>query len=141
MNITHKEPAMSKIPTDLNYTRAHEWLRTLAHGIVEFGITDHAQHALGDLVFIELPEVGRKLEAGGACAVVESVKSASDVYSPISGEVVECNGALLDAPETVNQDAYGAGWLMRVRLDPRAGAPADLMSAADYEKFLETEGE
>ena len=132
---------MSKVPADLKYTRAHEWLRTRPDGTVEFGITDHAQHALGDLVFIELPEVGRAIQAGEACAVVESVKSASDVYAPVTGEVIECNPALTSAPETVNQDAYGAGWLMRVRPGARAGAPADLLCAADYEKFLETESD
>lgn len=140
MNTTNKETAMSKIPTDLKYTRAHEWVRSLPNGSVEIGITDHAQHALGDLVFIELPEVGRTIKAGDACAVVESVKSASDVYSPVSGEVVESNGALASAPEAVNQDPYGGGWLLRVRLDARAGAPADLLSAAEYGKFVETEG-
>lgn len=127
---------MSKVPADLQYTQSHEWLRKLPDGTVEIGITDHAQHALGDLVFVEVPEAGRAVKAGEACAVVESVKAASDVYSPVTGEVVAGNPALAGAPETVNTDAYGSGWLLRVR--PAAGAaPSDLMTAAQYEKFQE----
>src|SRR5579871_185325 len=102
---------MSNVPADLKYTKSHEWVRTLADGSVEIGITDHAQHSLGDLVFVEVPESGRTLKPGDACAVVESVKAASDVYAPLGGEVLAGNAELAAAPETVNTDAYGAGWL------------------------------
>src|SRR5215472_18474684 len=105
---------MSNVPADLKYTKSHEWVRTLADGTVEIGITDHAQHALGDLVFVEVPEAGRAVKAGEACAVVESVKAASDVYAPLAGEVVAGNDKLNDAPESINQDAYGA-WLMKLK--------------------------
>jgi glycine cleavage system H protein len=129
---------MSKVPTDLRYTKTHEWLRTLADGAIEVGITDHAQHALGDLVFVEVPEAGRKLSAGEPFAVVESVKAASDVYSPIAGEVLESNPQLGASPEIINSDAYGAGWLMRLR---PSGAPAvTLLSAEEYEKVIAEEG-
>jgi glycine cleavage system H protein len=127
---------MSQVPADLKYTKSHEWLRTRADGTVEVGITDHAQSALGDLVFVEVPEKGRVVAVGEACAVVESVKAASDVYSPIAGEVAEGNPALASEPELVNKDPYGSGWLMRVK-----GSGGDGMSATAYEKFLETEGE
>ena len=130
---------MSNVPSDLKYTKTHEWLRTLPDGTVEVGITDHAQHALGDLVFVEVPEAGRKLSAGDPFAVVESVKAASDVYCPISGEVVTGNPALATEPETINSDAYGKGWLMRLRPAAGAAAPA-LLSAADYEKLVAEEG-
>ena len=131
---------MSKVPGDLKYTKTHEWLRTLPDGSVEIGITDHAQHALGDLVFVEVPEVGRALKAGEPCAVVESVKAASDVYSPLTGEVVAGNPKLAGEPETVNTDPYGAGSLMRVR--PSAGGAAtEVMSPADYEKLQQEEGD
>ena len=129
---------MSKIPADLKYTRSHEWLKALPEGIVEIGISDHAQESLGDLVFVELPEVGRSLAAGEACAVVESVKAASDVYSPVSGKIIVGNAALATQPELVNQDPYGAGWLFRVQTDLPLDA-ASLMSAADYEKYLADE--
>ena len=130
---------MSNVPADLRYTRSHEWIRNLPDGTVEIGITDHAQHALGDLVFVEVPEAGRSLKAGEASAVVESVKAASDVYSPLSGEVTAGNPRLATEPEAVNTDPYGNGWLMRVR--PAAASPTEgLMSADDYLKFLETEG-
>ena len=130
---------MSKVPADLKYTKSHEWLRTLPDGSIEVGITDHAQHALGDLVFVEVPEAGRAVKAGEACAVVESVKAASDVYSPVTGEVVAGNPKLAGEPETLNTDPYGAGWLMRVR--PTAGPATDLLSAADYEKLEQEEGD
>jgi glycine cleavage system H protein len=131
---------MSKVPGDLKYTKTHEWLRTLPDGSVEIGITDHAQHSLGDLVFVEVPEVGRALKAGEPCAVVESVKAASDVYSPLTGEVVAGNPKLASEPETVNTDPYGGGWLMRVR--PAAGGAAtEVMSPADYEKLQQEEGD
>jgi glycine cleavage system H protein len=130
---------MSNVPSDLKYTKSHEWLRNLPDGTVEVGITDHAQHALGDLVFVEVPEVGRNLSAGEACAVVESVKAASDVYSPIAGEVTAGNAALAAEPEAINSDSYGKGWLMRLR--PAAGAAAAaLLTAAEYEKLIAEEG-
>jgi glycine cleavage system H protein len=131
---------MSNVPADLKYTKSHEWVRTLADGTVEAGITDHAQHALGDLVFVEVPEAGRAVKAGEPCAVVESVKAASDVYAPVTGEVAAGNPRLSAEPETVNTDPYGEGWLMRLRPAPGALAAAALMSAADYQKVLEAEG-
>ena len=130
---------MSNVPADLQYTRSHEWLRSLADGTVEIGITDHAQHALGDLVFVEVPEAGRSVRAGEPCAVVESVKAASDVYAPLAGEVTAGNAKLAAEPETINADAYGAGWLMRIRPAPGALAAAALLSAAEYLKLLEAE--
>jgi glycine cleavage system H protein len=125
---------MSNVPADLHYARTHEWLRTLPDGTVEVGISDHAQHALGDLVFVEVPETGRELQAGDACAVVESVKAASDVYSPVAGTVVAVNAQLSGAPELVNQDPYGAGWILRVKPSGPA-ISADLLAAADYATF------
>jgi glycine cleavage system H protein len=122
---------MSEIPQDLRYARSHEWARQLADGSVEVGISDHAQHALGDLVYVELPEVGRELAAGEACAVVESVKAASDVYSPVAGQVIAVNEQLGAAPELVNQQPYGQGWLLKLK--PQAPlANAGLLDAADY---------
>ncbi|HEY8507501.1 MAG TPA: glycine cleavage system protein GcvH, partial [Steroidobacteraceae bacterium] len=106
---------------------------------LEVGITDLAQHQLGDLVFVEVPEAGRKVSAGEACAVVESVKAASDVYSPVAGEIIEGNPALASTPEIINQDAYGAGWLMRLR-PADASAVDSLLSAADYEALVQSEG-
>lgn len=128
---------MNNIPKDLRYTKSHEWVRSAPNGAVEVGITDHAQGALGDLVFVEVPEEGRALRVGEACAVVESVKAASDVFSPVNGKVVAGNPALASQPELLNQDPYGAGWLFRAQAN---SPPADrLMSAADYEKFLADE--
>jgi glycine cleavage system H protein len=129
---------MSQVPPDLQYTRSHEWVRALPDGTLEIGITDHAQSALGDLVFVEVPQIGRSLIAGEACAVVESVKAASDVYSPVSGTVTEANARLASEPEVINADAYGEGWLMRVR--PEGEVPA-LLSSGDYEELLESEHE
>jgi glycine cleavage system H protein len=131
---------MSNVPADLRYTKSHEWVRTLADGTVEIGITDHAQHALGDLVFVEVPEAGRTVAPGEACAVVESVKAASDVYAPFGGEVTAGNPKLADAPETVNSDPYGEGWLMRLKPAAGAIAAAGLLSAADYTKVQDAEG-
>ena len=128
---------MSKVPGELKYTQSHEWIRSLPGGVLEIGITDHAQHALGDLVFVEVPEAGRTLAAGEACAVVESVKAASDVYAPLPGKVLESNSRLASEPELVNGDPYGAGWLMR--LQP-AGAAPQLLSSAEYEALIEREG-
>ena len=107
---------MSEVPNELKYCSSHEWVSSVDDGVVTIGITDHAQDQLGDLVFVELPEVGQALELKGECAVVESVKAASDVYSPVSGEVAEINEALMDSPELVNDDPYGDGWLFKVRL-------------------------
>jgi glycine cleavage system H protein len=121
---------MSQIPADLRYTKSHEWVRTLPDGSVEIGITDHAQHSLGDLVFVEVPEAGRKLAAGDACAVVESVKAASDVYSPVTGEVIAGNATLSTQPELINQDPYGQGWIMRLK--PAAGGAGGLLDATAY---------
>lgn len=126
---------MSEVPADLRYAATHEWLRVLADGTVEVGISDHAQHALGDLVFVEVPEIGRKVSAGEACAVVESVKAASDVYAPTAGTVVAVNEQLGSAPELVNQAPYGAGWLFRLR--PEGALNAELLSAADYARTFE----
>lgn len=129
---------MSKIPADLKYTETHEWARKESDGTVSIGITDHAQHLLGDMVYVELPDVGRKVKAKQECAVVESVKAASDVYSPISGEVVAVNGELGDAPELVNKDCYGDGWLFRVR--PSTPAELDgLLNAPSYQSVAETD--
>src|SRR5208282_6137509 len=121
---------MSDIPADLKYARSHEWLRQLPDGTVEVGISDHAQEALGDLVFVEVPEVGRTLAAGEAFAVVGSVKAASDVYSPVAGTVLAVNTKLATAPELINQAPYSDGWLMKLK--PAAGAPVSLLSAAEY---------
>jgi glycine cleavage system H protein len=130
---------MSHVPADLRYSKTHEWVRTLADGRIEIGITDHAQRALGDLVFVEVPEAGRSLEKGAACAVVESVKAASDVYAPLAGTVVEGNADLAAAPELVNQDCYGRGWIMR--LQPGAASAADgLLSADEYAGMLAAGG-
>ena len=129
---------MSKIPSDIHYTKSHEWVRKRADGTLELGITDHAQEALGDLVFIDVPAVGRELAAGEACAVVESVKAASDIYCPVAAVVTEGNAALADTPELVNQDPYGAGWILRAKPADAAGLGA-LMDAAAYAKHLESE--
>ena len=122
------------VPGDLKYTESHEWIRNETDGTVTIGITDHAQSALGDLVFVELPAVGRKLAAGEACAVVESVKAASDVYAPLAGEVVAVNEAVTGSPEVVNQDAYAA-WLFRMRPSD-SNASASLLDAAAYAKTV-----
>ena len=130
---------MSNIPSDLRYTKSHEWVRRQQNGTVEIGISDHAQSALGDLVFVEVPEAGRAVRAGEACAVVESVKAASDVYSPVSGKVIAGNAALASQPELLNQDPYGAGWLFRVQTNSPLDEAA-LMSAADYANYLAEAG-
>jgi glycine cleavage system H protein len=129
---------LSNIPSDLRYTKSHEWVRAAQNGAVEIGITEHAQSALGDLVFVEVPEVGRAVNAGEASAVVESVKAASDVYSPVSGKVIASNGALATQPELLNQDPYGAGWMFRVQTTSPIDDAA-LMSAADYANYLADE--
>ena len=125
---------MTELPGDLMYTSEHEWLRREDDGSVTIGITDHAQEALGDLVYVELPEVGQELDSGGDMAVVESVKAASDVYAPISGEVVAVNEELGDDPEKINADAYGDGWI--VRLKP-SGDGDETMDPDAYQAFLD----
>ena len=129
---------MSNVPPDLQYTKTHEWVRRLPDGTVEIGITDHAQHALGDLVFVEVPDTDKTVKVGDPAAVVESVKAASDVYSPVAGVVTEGNPGLAAEPEAVNNDPYGKGWLMRLR-PAQGAATAELMSAAEYQKLLQTE--
>ena len=122
------------VPADLKYADSHEWMRAEPDGTVTIGITDHAQAALGDLVFIELPAVGRVLKAGEACAIVESVKAASDVYAPISGEVVAANSDITATPEKLNEDAYAA-WLFKVK-PAEPNALAGMLDAAAYEKLI-----
>ena len=127
---------MSELPGDLLYTKEHEWLRREDDGSVTVGITDHAQAALGDLVYVELPEVDQDLEAEGEMAVVESVKAASDVYAPIAGKVVEVNEELADDPEKINEDPYGDGWI--VRIEPAGDIDeSELMSPDDYQALLD----
>jgi glycine cleavage system H protein len=129
---------MSKVPADLRFLKSHEWARLETDGTITVGISDHAQQALGDLVFVEAPEAGRRVAAGEACAVVESVKAASDVYSPVGGEVVAGNAALGGQPELINQDPYGTGWIMRIRPDDKAQFGA-LLDAKGYEAALAAE--
>jgi len=126
---------MSNVPTELKYTKSHEWIQDLGDGTVNIGITDHAQTLLGDLVFIELPELDSEMEAGEECAVVESVKAASDVYIPLSGTVIAVNEALADTPELVNQDAYGEGWLIKLKLSDSKELD-DLIDASAYEEVM-----
>ncbi|WP_068639260.1 glycine cleavage system protein GcvH [Thauera butanivorans] len=121
---------MSNIPNELKYTKSHEWIRVEDDGSLTIGVTDHAQEALGDVVFLELPEAGRSVNAGEACAVIESVKAASDIYAPVAGEIIAANQDVADAPESVNADAY-ANWLFK--LQPANAADIDaLMDAAGY---------
>jgi glycine cleavage system H protein len=124
----------SSVPPDLKYAKSHEWVR-LSGDIATIGITDHAQHELTDVVFVELPAVGRKVKAGEACAVVESVKTASDIYSPVSGEVTAANQSLPDNPALVNSDPYGNGWFYQVKLSQLAETNS-LLSAADYTRQI-----
>ncbi|MBD9536309.1 glycine cleavage system protein GcvH [Stenotrophomonas sp. ATCM1_4] len=129
---------MSEIPGDLKFLKSHEWARTEGNGRVTVGISDHAQGLLGDLVYVELPAVGDSVQVGVGAAVVESVKAASDVYSPVSGTVVEVNEALTDKPETINEDAYGDGWLFVVELSEPEQLN-DLLGPDDYAEMLENE--
>ncbi len=129
---------MSNIPADLKYAKTHEWVRLNDDGSVTVGISDNAQEQLGDMVYVEVPDVGKVVTAAQACAVVESVKAASDVYAPLAGEILEVNGKLVDSPEIVNQDPYGEGWMFSLR-PSGPGALEDLMDAAAYEAFLESE--
>ena len=129
---------MSNVPAELRYTNTHEWVRQESDGTLTVGITDHAQSLLGDMVFIDLPDVGSGYNTGDDCAVVESVKAASDVYCPVAGEVIEINEALADTPEVVNQDAFGEGWLFKI-------APEDeeewesLLNAENYQEVIDSE--
>jgi len=127
---------VSDFPTELKYAETHEWVRVEDDGTVVVGITDHAQDALGDIVYIELPEVGTNADAGAEIAVVESVKAASDIYSPISGEIVEINSSLDDQPETVNQSPYGDGWLFRIQISDSEDLQ-DLMDADGYQSMVD----
>lgn len=129
---------MSEIPGDLKFMKSHEWARVDGDGKVTVGISDHAQGLLGDLVYVELPNVGDRVEAGNACAVVESVKAASDVYAPVSGKVVSVNAALADKPETINEDAYGEGWIFTVEIED-ADQLNELLTPDDYSELLEEE--
>ncbi len=129
---------MNEIPGDLKFLKSHEWARMEDDGTVTVGISDHAQAQLGDLVYVELPTVGDSVEAGNACAVVESVKAASDVYSPVSGRIVKVNDALADKPETINEDAFGDGWIFRVA--PSNPSEMDeLLTPDDYAEQIEAE--
>jgi len=133
---------MSEIPGDLKFLKSHEWARVEGDGKVTVGISDHAQGLLGDLVYVELPNVGDTVEVGNACAVVESVKAASDVYAPLSGRVVEVNAALADKPETINEDAYGDGWLFTMEVDDAdqfKDQLNELLTPDDYAELLEDE--
>lgn len=129
---------MSNVPSELKYLSSHEWVRVEHDGTAYIGITDHAQEAMGDLVYVEAPEVGSKVTAGEEAGVVESVKAASDIYAPVSGEVIEINDALEDAPETVNNDPYGDGWMFKVVL-AHAGELEELLTAEAYEAQIEAE--
>jgi len=129
---------MSNIPADLKYAKTHEWARLNDDGSVTVGISDSAQEQLGDMVYVEVPDVGKVVVAAQPCAVVESVKAASDVYAPLAGEILEANSKLVDSPETVNQDAYGEGWMFRLLPSDPGGLEA-LMDAAAYESFLESD--
>ena len=126
---------MSVTPSHLRYTKSHEWVNDEGDGTVTVGITDHAQEMLGDLVFVDLPEVGDSVSAGSECAVVESVKAASDIYSPVSGEILGVNGTLEDTPEIINEDAFGEGWIFKVKLSD-ASELDGLLDAAGYDAVV-----
>ncbi len=129
---------MSSVPAELKYAKSHEWVRVEEDGTATIGITDHAQELLGDMVFVELPEVESEIIQEEECAVVESVKAASDVYAPVSGTVVEVNSSVEDAPELVNQDPYGDGWLFRIELESE-DALNDLLDADEYNELVSEE--
>ncbi|MCW8899549.1 MAG: glycine cleavage system protein GcvH [Gammaproteobacteria bacterium] len=126
---------MSNIPTELRYTKSHEWVRRNEDGTLTIGITDHAQGLLGDLVFVETPEAEDTFSAGDDCAVIESVKAASDVYCPVDGEVIEGNEVLADAPETINHDAYGDGWIFKLQPEDE-GAFEELLDSDEYAEIV-----
>ena len=127
---------MSELPTELKYASSHEWARLESDGTIVVGITDHAQEALGDVVYVELPEVGSTIDAGAEVAVVESVKAASDIYAPVTGEVVEINPALENEPETVNHSPYADGWFFRVK-PAGLGELEDMLDADDYQNAID----
>ena len=129
---------MSNIPSDLKYASSHEWVRNEGDGVVTVGITEHAQGLLGDMVFVDLPDVGDEFAAGDDCAVAESVKAASDIYAPVAGEIVEVNEELEDAPENVNNDAHGDGWLFKIKLED-ASELDDLLDAEGYAESIADE--
>lgn len=127
---------MSNVPTELKYATSHEWVRAEGNGIYSVGITEHAQELLGDMVFVDLPEVGREVSAGEECAVAESVKAASDIYAPISGEIVAVNAELESSPELVNSEPYAAGWLFQIKASDEADLDS-LLDADGYQATLE----
>jgi glycine cleavage system H protein len=127
---------MSNIPSELKYVISHEWIRNEGNGIVTVGITEHAQDLLGDMVFVELPEVGDNVTTGDDICVAESVKAASDIYAPVTGEIVEVNEELEDSPELVNSDAYGGGWLFKVKMED-AGELESLLDAEGYANSID----
>ncbi|SQI35943.1 Glycine cleavage system H protein [Leminorella richardii] len=129
---------MSNVPAELKYATSHEWIREEQNGVYSVGITDHAQHLLGDMVFIELPEVGRSVSVGEECAVAESVKAASDIYAPISGDIVEVNGELESSPELVNSEPYEGGWLFRIKASSESEI-GDLLDAQGYQSTIADE--
>jgi glycine cleavage system H protein len=131
---------MSTTPAGLKFLKSHEWVRVETDGTATVGISDHAQEALGDLVFVEVPEVGKQLKSGEACAVVESVKAASDVYCPVSGEVIAHNEALSATPELINEDPYGKGWIAKVRLSDTSELEK-LLDATAYDAVLAAEAD
>lgn len=128
---------MNEIPGDLKFLKSHEWARIEDNGSVTMGISDHAQGLLGDLVYVELPSVGDEVQAGTACAVVESVKAASDVYAPLSGTVTAVNGALSDKPETINEDAYGEGWIYVIKPSNLPDEFEELLDPDAYAELIE----
>jgi len=127
---------MSNIPSELKYATSHEWVRNEGDGTVTVGITEHAQDLLGDMVFVELPDVGDEVTTGDDICVAESVKAASDIYAPVSGEVIEVNEELEDSPELVNSDAFGDGWLFKIKLDD-AGELENLLDAEGYKNSID----
>ncbi|MFP5382445.1 MAG: glycine cleavage system protein GcvH [Gammaproteobacteria bacterium] len=127
---------MSDIPSNLRYAKTHEWIRLEDDGTAYVGISDHAQDAMGDLVYVQLPDTGVPVSTGDEVGVVESVKAASDIYSPVDGEIIEVNSLLEDAPETVNEDPYGRGWIFRIRLADKAQLD-ELLGADDYQEQLD----
>ena len=127
---------MSNIPTELKYASSHEWLRSEGNGVYTVGITEHAQDLLGDMVFVELPEVGDSVTQGDDCAVAESVKAASDIYAPLSGEIVEVNDALADSPELVNSSPYEDGWMFKIKVSDEAELSA-LLDAEGYKNSID----
>ena len=129
---------MSEVPLELGYANTHEWARQDEEGLIVIGISDHAQEALGDIVYVELPEVGQQIVVGEEAGVVESVKAASDIYAPVSGAVAEINDALEDSPETINQDPYGDGWFFKLKVTDD-GELDDLLDAEAYQELCESE--